>query len=391
MRSIAQILGRAATTAASGDSHKTTGHSSAATEDPSSPDSRPAAPSNTDTDTKTSTNSNSNTSAVRVPGAFSEEPELRRRSVAAARKLSPEEERRLRASEVQRAVSFRDAGSSGGSAAAATATTPAAATVVAEGSVDQPGSTTAIETTPTSVQVEVEQERAAAEAGPAATGGATPVAAPTAVVPRTGECLDGAPPPRRPVKVAPGVLALLTKQYSARAMAAQGGGGRRIGATAETKAETTSGEGTERADIFQPVAAPSPAATEGTSVKPTPAAQPAKPISKSLAALIAQKNGNVAPLPGRGSPDGPCSDAVEGAGGGVGIGRKAASPALGFLDELKAKAATSTRSGCPALSSSSSSLPPLPLRLPLPPASGAPVPGAGSFLDELKARAARIS
>lgn len=371
MQSIAQILGRAATTAAAGDNNNT--DSNATSGESSSEVVTVGGPAKT------------LSTAVCVPGAFSEEPELHRRSVAAAKKLSPEEERRLRASEVQRAVSARDAGPSGGSAAGATAAaaTGVAGAGAADGggdsgaALDQSGSST---TAVTETTLSAEQQMPEVEVGPAATGTAS-VAVAVAVAPGLDKCVDGAPPPRRPVKVAPGVLALLTKQYSARAVAAGGGGGGGSGASGKSKAstKTKTSEGTAGPDICPPAVAP--ATTEATV-----ASTAAKPISKSLAALLARKRDNDGPPPGRGSPDDACSDVQ----GGVCIGQKAASPPLGFLGELKAKAAA--RNACPGSSPS-----PSPSPLPPYPKLAAPAPVVmprgerGSFLDELKARAARIS
>ncbi|CAN0576412.1 unnamed protein product, partial [Ectocarpus sp. 12 AP-2014] len=93
------------------------------------------------------------------------------------------------------------------------------------------------------------------------------------------------PPPRRPVKVAPAVLALLTKQHSARAIAAAG-----------------AGESAEARPKEKESAAPAPFAVEASAVgseRPSaetssagagaavPVAPSAKPMSKTLAALLA--------------------------------------------------------------------------------------------------------
>ena len=376
VQSIAQIRGCAATTTATarGNDNNDSTSTSTSTITPEDASSKPQAvgPAKAETTTQ----------AVRIPGAFSSEPELRRRSVAAARKLSPEEERRLRAREVQRAVSSRDAGTSAGSRTGGATPAADADTVFAGdggdsgAALDQPGSSSAAavkETTASRVQT----GREVAKAGSAATGAAS-VAATAAVAPGRDECVDGARPPRRPVKVAPGVLALLTKQYSARAVAA--GGGRRrggSGALETSREETKTSARTEGSGVCPPQVS-APAAMENVSAKP--AGQAVKPISKSLAALIARKTDN--PKFGLwSSHDGASSGVI---GGGSGAGVKAASPSLGFLGELKAK--TAARNDCPAAPSSSSSPP-----LTLPPTLRGAVSTVPSFLDELKARAARIS
>ncbi|CAM9369283.1 unnamed protein product, partial [Scytosiphon promiscuus] len=235
--------------------------------------------------------------SIPVPGAFSEEPELRRRAAAAAKKLTPEEERRLRASEVQRAVSSRG---------------DAVGVVPGDGG----GSSGAVP-----------------EAG---TSGVDAAAADDA----------SAPAPRRPVKVAPGVLALLTKQHSARAAAAPSSG----------------------------VSAPSRAA-DGSAVCVPTAPAPAKPMSKSLAALLARRAGN----PPAGSAVVPSTNGEisGGDGGGGGASKKAGPSSLGFLGELKARAAAKN-GGASAVVDRKGMAAPF-------------AKGGGSFLEELKARTARMS
>ncbi|CAM9529459.1 unnamed protein product [Ectocarpus fasciculatus] len=231
--------------------------------------------------------------AVRVPGAFSEEPELRRRAVAAARKLTPEEERRLRAGEVQRAVSSRDVAGGGGGGGGQVATAGAAA--------------------------------AGAEPSPATGSGG----------------------------------------HSARAIAAAGAG--------ESAGARPKGEGSAAPAPFAVAAAagserPS-AETSSAEVAAAAAAVPvapsAKPMSKTLAALLARR----ADRP-------PSSGPAGGDGDGNEARKKATSPPLGFLGELKARAATAAEgAGTGPEREGKAALP----------------TGGGSFLDELKARTARLS
>ncbi len=335
--------------------------------------------------------------AVRIPGAFSEDPELRRRAEAAAKKLTPEEERRLRASEVRRAVGSRDSAepSGGGGVTAA----PAAVDTRA-GAADGSGSSDVTVTEAAPSPPQNDEQRAAADDGTGA--GGMPAAAmasepePTADPVPDGRVGDGAPPPRRPVKIAPGVLALLTKQHSARAAAtAAGGGGGGVGAVKEA------GLGTEGSAAAAPLATPAAAAAAAATAAvasgsadlraPTappvprelppapqaPAARPTKPISKSLAALLARKMGGPPSEPGSGEEV---------------AGRKMPPPSLGFLGELKARAAEKS-GGVPA-----------PPPAPHPPALPAAARGGGgeregrlplargaSFLDELKAKTERLS
>ncbi|CBJ30834.1 conserved unknown protein [Ectocarpus siliculosus] len=229
--------------------------------------------------------------AVRVPGAFSAEPELRRRAVAAARKLTPEEERRLRTGEVQRAVSARDvAGGVGGGQA----TTSGAAAAVAEPS-------------------------------PATGGGG---------VAGTGAGESAEARPKGKGSAAPGPFAV--------AAAAAAG--------PECPSAETSSAGAGAAAVAVPVA-PS-----------------AKPMSKTLAALLARRADRPPPSgpAGGGGCDGDENEAR----------KKATSPPLGFLGELKARAAAAAAKGAGAGPEREGK---------------AALPTGGSFLDELKARTARIS
>ncbi|CAM9400740.1 unnamed protein product [Ectocarpus sp. 6 AP-2014] len=228
--------------------------------------------------------------AVRVPGAFSAEPELRRRAVAAARKLTPEEERRLRTGEVQRAVSARDvAGGVGGGQA----TTSGAAAAAAEPSAATGGG-----------GVAGKGAGESAEARPKGKG-------------------SGAPGP-----------------FAVAAAAAAG---------PECPSAETSSAGAGAAAVAVPVA-PS-----------------AKPMSKTLAALLARRADGPPPSGpgGGGACDGDENEAR----------KKATSPPLGFLGELKARAAAAAEGAGAG-----------------PEREGkAALPTGGSFLDELKARTARIS
>ncbi|CAB1103109.1 unnamed protein product [Ectocarpus sp. CCAP 1310/34] len=309
--------------------------------------------------------------AVRVPGAFSAEPELRRRAVAAARKLTPEEERRIRSGEVQRAVASRDvAGGVGGGQA--TITGPAVAEpspATGSGGVAGTGAAAAPSLDPVAAAVE--------RSGPAACcpelGAQANACEPAArkmgsSLELAGGCDSHAPPPpRRPVKVAPAVLALLTKQHSARATAAAG--------ARESLEARPKGKGSAAPAPF--AAAASAAGSECPSAEipsagaraAVPVAPSAKPMSKTLAALLARRAD-------RPTPSGPA------AGGGFDgdeneARKKATCPPLGFLGELKARAAAAAAAEGAGAG---------------PEREGkAALPTGGSFLDELKAKTARIS
>ncbi|CAM9901891.1 unnamed protein product, partial [Ectocarpus sp. 4 AP-2014] len=272
--SIAGILDRAATAAAAGNNGITP---------PKDGEIAATIPDSTSASAPTDRPSVAATAAVgvvRVPGAFSAEPELRRRAVAAARKLTPEEERRLRAGEVQRAVSSRDVvGGVGGGQA--TITGPAVAVA--------------------------ELSSATGSGGVAGTG--------------AGKSAEARPKGKGSAAPAP---------FAVAASAA--------GSECQSAETSSAGAGAV-----------------------VPVALSAKPMSKTLAALLARRAD-------RPTPSGPA------AGGGCDgddneARKKATSPPLGFLGELKARAAAAgpEREGKAAL------------------------PTGGSFLDELKARTARIS
>lgn len=319
-------------------------------------------------------------SLVRVPGAFSAEPELRRRAMAAARKLAPEEERRLRASEVQNAVSLRGAQQSSGlsempgasgtvaevgapavgarsgapgaatevatvapappaAAAAATATVqggfdglslsvpPSAASAGAVAALSQEGREVGrggrSERVSREAEIGAAREAAAVFASGGSGGGGGGVGA-------AGEgagCENGELRRRR-VKVAPGVLAFLTKEYSDRALTASvvvkrtAGGESRPVAPPATVADGCLLSGAPGDGMEVPPPPPPPSAI----VRP-PAA---KPLSKSLAALLAKN-----------AIDNGSGELARGGGGRVSGGggkRSASASPLGFLDELKARA-----------------------------------------------------
>lgn len=367
---IARILDRAATAAAADNNNKTPrkdGEVAATIPDSTSA----SAP--TDRPGVTATAA---VGAVRVPGAFSEEPELRRRAVAAARKLTPEEERRLRAGEVQRAVSSRDVagGVGGGQATTAGVAAAGAEPSPANGS-DGVAGTGAV------AAPSLAPDAAAVERSGSATCCPKLGGQPTACEPAArkigsslglgGGCSSSAPPPRRrPVKVAPAVLALLTKQHTARAIAVAG-----AGESTEVRAK---GEGSAAPAPFAvgasatgsecPSAETSSAGVAASAAVPVAAS--AKPMSKTLAALLARRAD-------RPPPSGPARCGGGGDGDENEARKKATPPPLGFLGELKARAAaaaegTGTRTG--------------------PERGGkAALPTGGSFLDELKAKTARIS
>lgn len=311
-----------------------------------------------------------------MPGAFSAEPELRRRAVAAARKLTPEEECRLRAGEVQRAVSSRDvAGGVGGGQA--TITGPAVAVAepspaTGSGGVAGTGAAAAPSLDPGATTV----ERSGSAACCPDLGGQPTACEPAArkmgsSLELAGGCHSHAPPPpRRPVKVAPAVLALLTKQHSAHAIAAAGAG--------ESAEARPKGKGSVAPAPFAVAATaagserPSAETSSAGAAAAVPVAPSAKPMSKTLAALLARRAD-------RPPPSGPAAG-----GGGDGDGdenearKKATSPPLGFLGELKARAAAAA-----VAAEGAGTVPEREEK--------AALPTGGSFLDELKARTARIS
>ena len=285
---------------------------------------------------------------VRVPGAFSPEPELRRRAVAAAKKLTPEEERRLRASEVQNAVSKRGEQSS----ASGFREMPGAAAADAAGADDetaapmaQRGDAGEISLSAPSSAYDLLQREGEAGRGGAAEMSSTEAGAEVeagkgaGVELAPGDNGDGGrngsgeaagenackagEPRRRRVKVAPGVLAFLTKEYSDRAATG----------TASVVAKGSVGLSPSVTAPTPPGCSPlgGPGGSGGMPPPPPLPCPPAakKPISKSLAALLAMK----------------CNESGEGlasGGGGVtggGGGNRAASASPpGFLDELKARA-----------------------------------------------------
>lgn len=230
---------------------------------------------------------------IRVPGAFSAEPELRRRAAAAAKKLTPEEERALRASEVQRAVSCRDAPS-----------VPAAAAPGSDETIEHAGDAEQTSAISVAIAALSREGRSRGESGVGHEDGCSR---------------------RRRVKAAPGVLAFLTKEYGERAATAARGSTRTVvpHAGAALGSETK-----EAGDVLPAVAAgaegPGLSSAAGTSRRgPKIPPPPIKPMSKSLAALVAQSNASkMSGSTGDGRAPG---------------SRKAALPSLGFLDELKAR------------------------------------------------------
>lgn len=311
---------------------------------------------------RSSSNSGTGNCNVRVPGAFSSEPRLLRRASAAAKKLTPQEERLLRVSEVQNAVSHRDEpGGLSWSSSDNTHDTGADAgghTVASVGTAENSSNRR-----PGRVELRI------AEAAIIAAGGGE------------ASCEVRREKSVSKVKAAPEVLAFLTREYSARAAAA-------IAARTERKPEDSK----QSVDTTQGISSTSCSGgsadtrSQGTGERPSgmddrvlmlPTAprprQPPKPMSKSLAALVKRSDGT----------------------GGKSVGQTASSCAspLSFLDELKAKARAKDggRDGSiyeqrgvqgGAASGSVSSA------RGGGPSTSAVQGGARAFLDELKARAA---
>lgn len=330
----------------------------------------------------------SDITAVRVPGAFSSQPELRRRAAATAKKLTPEEERLLRASEVQRAVSSRDALAGAATAAAAPTgggcgTSGVSAVVSAlshQGGQSGGRYTQEVVVAPGTGEASSLERAAVAASGEDRRG--------------YGGCVAHRAVSR--VKAAPGVLAFLTKEYSARSVAQAREVNKKGVVRDAPEAATVSGgtgliEKNEKvsADITVTAAEGSTNGAIATTLLPLPPLPPSKPISKSLAALLAR------------APRGTGGGIIGGTGvssvGDRGSG-KAVSPSLGFLDELKARAAAKKGSS-PASESSANNA-----------GGGTRAPGKGggggrgisagvvrsgvggmSFLDELKARNSGLS
>ena len=289
-------------------------------------------------------------SVVRVPGAFAFEPELRRRTAAAARKLTPEEERASRASEVQQAVSSRNALPGSGSADANASADPPlelGKTVADVGALAAAKAVSEVTfTLATAASADGKEGEAEASAEHSAGGRPLPgrvrvapsvlaflekdCRAKTATAAREGEERKGGaemeasaehgagghPLPGR-VRIASSVLAFLEKDCRAKTVtAAREGEERKGGAEIAPKAVVVCGSAkvtpTDKKDVL---IAPR---------EPTPRA---KPISKSLAALIARGGGG-------------CGDGRVGA-----VGGRTDKPALlppppqrGFLEELKKRA-----------------------------------------------------
>lgn len=227
---------------------------------------------------------------VRVPGAFSAEPKLRRRTAAAAKKLTPEEERAVRASEVQRAVSSRSALPQMGTTDGTTGLDGTSATIASAR--------------------ETGGKRAALEISAAKHLS-------TAVEGETAEVGPHVQPGR--VQIAPVVLAFLEKDCRTRTAKMEEGGKERA-----TRGATSTAAPTESTLPAESAGMDVPAKTTPLEVNSQAATQ-AKPISKSLAALIARGKG-------------------DGHAGAMGSSlNKASAPALGFLDELKKRAGSTRR------------------------------------------------
>lgn len=264
---------------------------------------------------------------IRVPGAFSKEPKLHRRAMAAAKKLSPEEERLLRATEVQRAVSSRGALSSEEPATLVGDDVVGAGLVVMDDARSGQSSVSAVVAALSSDE-NLGEEHAQDAMVDGMKVGSRDIVLESAVsvgdeVAATGDGRRG-DCPRRRVQAAPEVLAFLTKEYSSRAVAAAIGAGN----SEVARSSDTSSEETRESDCTSSVSSvrgPSSALFTAAGVRvvsPPPPPFPrnrAKPMSKSLAKMLAQRSTQT-PVENSGS-------------------RRMVAPSLGFLDELKAKGA----------------------------------------------------
>lgn len=286
--------------------------------------------------------SSSAVSTIRVPGAFSSEPELRRRAVATAKKLSPEEERILRASELQRAVSSREVAGFAGTTAAVAAAAQRSDRVAGEQSaVPAVLHTLSRKETPgesgnwCAQAMKTEAGTKTGICGAVTLEGAVGVSGEATAVDGRGDLC-----PRRRVKAAPQVLAFLTKEYSARALTARTS--REVNEAIKTDAATAPGMGVQVPRGAQSLAAavatgPALVSAAGVSAVPPPPPPPPKPMSKSLTALLAQQRNRLPGLVG----------GIGNGGSGGGASRKTAAPALGFFQELKARAAAKAASPSP--------------------------------------------
>lgn len=320
------------------------------------------------------------TSGVRVSGAFSAEPRLLRRAAATAKKLTPQEERLLRASEVQRAVSCRD-GRGGGAESSADGDGP-------PGSAGNDGLPSVLSSAgaPQGVAEEREREgcgrimktngKGSEEAVSEGCGGRDQASAG-----RPGKGVSK-------VKAAPGVLAFLNREFGARAAAAATAAGAateraEVGARDQaggdgrnpaTKSSSTTIDGCGGHSSLAHAPAPS-------TTKVPPPQRPPKPMSRSLAALV-------------GASSGAQSDRGSSA---KAQASRPGFPVLSFLGELKARA---REGGSGAGGSNSPSSPrksdskSVEANNRLPVVRRNPFEAAGSskrsFLEELKARSASL-
>lgn len=262
-----------------------------------------------------------------VPGAFSEEPELRRRASVAAKKLTSEEERLLRVQEVQSAVSCREV--------AATRENPTAVADHAISHDDDDADGHDRGKRREAGSADVGQEGDALEPRPqtdrSGDRGTVRTMAAAADAGNVAESIGdkaSAGGGRRAVsrvKAAPGVLAFLTREFSSRAAAATAGAAGEasvpLNNASNRRVWTSTGGRKETGRL---------AAAAGSLASATKAAAP-KPMSKSLAALIARK------AEGGGGDGG-------GRGGVASAGGIAATP-LGFLEELKTRTARAELGG----------------------------------------------
>lgn len=318
-----------------------------------------ANPADTDSSTATSkyrdTGVNS-TSVVRphaVPGAFSEEPQLRCRASAAAKKLTPQEERLLRASEVRRAVCSREVAHGEALTEASFVKQDASKDSGGGDASDVGGGQRQYLQAVLSM---TESREDASRECPQLAGkkleavNATTTAAKeggTAIA--NGEATFEACGGRRTVsrvKAAPGVLAFLNREYSSRAEAVavakgpapvtESGGG----AAESTAASTTSGAqnslessgglgGLHEATTTRAGAAVV-VSVVGVPPPPPPAAPPAppKPMSKSLAAVLTRTAARSS-----GAGDAKSGEEL----------KRATATSLDFLEELKTRGARTGR------------------------------------------------
>lgn len=304
----------------------------------------------------TSTNSTATvaaTTTIRVPGAFSEHPELRRRAAAAARKLTPEEERRLRASEVQRAVSSRDANlgrvplSPSPAATVMSTAEHAGSSELSAGGRRQRSAVPAGNGAALYLERLLPQDRSRQESvGSDRMNGRTRDAEPASLqmIPEVDlgddvAVLDECKKDRR-VKIAPGVLAFLNKEFSSRTATKRAVGrltelvpGPVASASAADIVDPNMGtresdDAATMASSEQIVSAIGDGVTLLPPPPPPPLAAPAMPMSKSLAALLARNNRS--------------GDALGSVENRAVLGGPAA-PSLSFLDELRAKGAAKER------------------------------------------------